>query len=371
MYGMSYTHVEHILNKVKEYIEVPSVVGYEGPFVEYLQHSFTEKWLTTERMNNFLVVHWKKPNSQIISVHIDRHGVIKTGRNEYKYASFVVEKDWYHVDYYKSPDFLSWLYNEYVNEKVVAYDYTTGEELGQAYIEDVYMNPSTSQLRFTINGMDDLKIWTPLSYSLWHEDDVNNKRFSGQIDNVISVALVSYLYELWFEGTCLFTPEEEIGQSRSYIHYYMQKHSLPYKKLMVLDTCPFETDVHLNDGSVVLRNQDALSHFNLTEVFLVQTIANVLEIPWIKADDEIKEENIVLVEKGLQPKGLGITELGQLISHTNAEYLWFTIQIPTTWYHTNHETASYASIENWCKLVATYLWLPWFFKKFQHLQQQQ
>ncbi|MBP7848627.1 hypothetical protein KA013_05520 [Patescibacteria group bacterium] len=75
-----------IIQKAIEYCNIPSVVGYEFPFAKHLQKEYEQLGYHTSLINNSVLVHGHDPLSPLISVHIDRHGLIKTGINTYTYA---------------------------------------------------------------------------------------------------------------------------------------------------------------------------------------------------------------------------------------------------------------------------------------------
>lgn len=52
-------------------------------------------------------------------------------------------------------------------------------------------------LLFTIDGLDDIPVGTPLSYSI--KRSLQQDRFGAQIDNVISVATIRHLFRDGYE----------------------------------------------------------------------------------------------------------------------------------------------------------------------------
>jgi len=137
--------------------------------------------------------------------------------------------------------------------------------------------------------------------------------------------------------------------------YHLEKSTTDLQNILILDTCPLDQDNLLNQGAVVLRNKDALAKFNAEMVAKIEQILINQRIPYVKIDELIIEENR-LHEQYKQPlKGLGITELGQLISHTQGKYSGASLQIPTIGYHTNQETTSISSIANIYTTLSSYL----------------
>jgi putative aminopeptidase FrvX len=79
--------IDLIVKKTKEYLSVPSVVGHEKVFMEYLQDDFEDAGFTVFDYEGLLAVQGSAPDSAIICAHIDRHGLISLGDDEYVYAA--------------------------------------------------------------------------------------------------------------------------------------------------------------------------------------------------------------------------------------------------------------------------------------------
>ena len=54
-----------------------------------------------------------------------------------------------------------------------------------------------------------------------------------------------------------------------------------------------------------------------------------------------------LFNKKAKKESLGKTELGRIIQHTDGRFNGATVQLPTTNYHTNHETTSELAVNNY------------------------
>jgi hypothetical protein len=67
----------------------PSVVGAEHSFFRVLQRELEERGAKVTWFEGVLVAQGTDPNSLYLSSHIDRHGLICTGPNEFQYAAFV------------------------------------------------------------------------------------------------------------------------------------------------------------------------------------------------------------------------------------------------------------------------------------------
>lgn len=78
------------------------------------------------------------------------------------------------------------------------------------------MSEEVNNLVFKIDGLSHLLPGTPIAFSdrLKKEDDL----ISAQLDNVISAAIIIYLYQNGFQGTAFFTAQEEAGKSWRYVY---------------------------------------------------------------------------------------------------------------------------------------------------------
>ena len=79
--------IDLIIQKTAEYLAVPSVVGHEQVFMKFLRNDFEKLGLSVFRNDGVLEVQGKKPKEAIICAHIDRHGLISLGDDEYVYAA--------------------------------------------------------------------------------------------------------------------------------------------------------------------------------------------------------------------------------------------------------------------------------------------
>ena len=173
---------------------------------------------------------------------------------------------------------------------------------------------------------------------------------NSQIDNVICVGIIYELIRQGFEGHFLLTAEEEIGRSWKHIVDYLQSENIETDSIITLDTSPFAEDSYLVNGSVVLRNRDEQGSFNPVLTEKLKTICINHDIPYVVKDELIDAKNAELPE-GTKKKSVGKTELGKIIQSTDRKFNGTTLQLPTTGYHTNHETTSKSSIKNFCSVL--------------------
>lgn len=323
-----------IVDKLREYLAVPSVVGHERPFLDYLQKDFTALGFTTERVRNLLSVTGSDPAVGAVSVHIDRHGLVATGQAELEYAAFVARAVLYGEDRTTTPAFLAKLSGRFTGETVRAYHRDTGEIMAEGVTEAPYFCPIRKNLVFRVPGFEALPLGTPAAYAM--PLAVEDGEIAGQLDNVISAAIAYCLARDGFPGRLLFTAEEEIGRSWQHLRDYLVATGVRRTDMIVLDTSPFDRVNTELLGRVVLRHRDAHAPFNPELVDRLFGIACDLGL------EPIFKDQWVIAQKGLPPgdyAGLGSTELGRLVKATDGAWNGATLQVPTHGYHTARETA--------------------------------
>lgn len=77
------------LDILKSLVRSPAVVGAEHSFFRVLQRELEERGAKVTWYEGVLVAQGKQPMSLMLSAHIDRHGLVCTGPNEFQYAAFV------------------------------------------------------------------------------------------------------------------------------------------------------------------------------------------------------------------------------------------------------------------------------------------
>ena len=80
---------ESFIELLRTLIRSPSVVGAEHSFFRVLQRELEERGAKVTWYEGLLVAQGNKPDSRMFSAHIDRHGLVCTGPNEFQYAAFV------------------------------------------------------------------------------------------------------------------------------------------------------------------------------------------------------------------------------------------------------------------------------------------
>lgn len=334
------TITDDIINKTIEYLAVPSVVDNEAPFMTYLCNDFKALGLNVEVSDNLISINGAEPHSHIISAHIDRHGLISLGDGEYFYAAQYVKEVKYGESNIGAEEILRNAADRFLGEHVYAYDSENGESLAYGTISSQSPSVTEGDGVFFIHNMRDMPFGTPIAYA--QQPYVTKTEFSGQIDNVLSVATIYALYQNGYRGTALLTTEEELGKSWLHMARYLKDHNIETDDLYVLDTSPY-ADEHKNiihEGTVILRRRDKSEVFNAA---LTQSVADICRT--FKLPHQVKDE--FLTSQGKTTEQLGSTELGKLIKFTENRWNGTTIQIPSTAYHTSHETTSRKAIKNY------------------------
>ncbi|MFD2917221.1 hypothetical protein [Psychroserpens luteus] len=336
------TKTDLIIKKTLEYLKYPSVVGYEQPFINKLEKDFKSLQLSTQRHSGLLSVKGNLPNSNIVSVHIDRHGLISNGKGELEYAAYRVKSQNTNSEIEPNKKMWEKIASRFENEKVYAYEPTTGKNIGSGRVEKCYICPVRNNFVFQVEELVHLKSGIPVSFSSHCGN--SKKSIEGQLDNVINAALGFALFKFGFQGTLLLTEGEEIGESWSHIYNYFLDQKIETSRLIVLDTSPFEDDKSINMNSVILRSRDNNSEF---EPVLTQTIREKcasLNIPFL-----VKDEYLTNSKK---TTNIGNTELGHLISNSKNKISGTTVQIATMGYHSNKERANYEAIHNVFRILS-------------------
>jgi putative aminopeptidase FrvX len=343
--------VRNIIRKTEEYMQIPSVIGYEKPFIDYLEKDFTALGCKIERREKILHVYKDKSTPLFLSAHIDRHGIIYNGNAEFHYAAHYVKLNNYEAEF--SNPKLSLLQKvsfRFNNQRVYAYNPENGFKLGQGTI---YMPDYTTigdTLIFTIEKLKNLPEGTPVSF-VYDDRQEEDEIFSAQLDNAISVAAIYQLFRYGFTGNAFFTTEEEIGQSWKHLRNYLVEQNIESRNIYVLDVSPYPTNAEANEGVVILRNKDENGVFNKELVQKVKELCVTHAIPYEFKDEFIESQNAILAAEGKELLKMGRTELGWLVKQSNGAWNGITIQLPTYNYHSSQETTTALAIENWFRLL--------------------
>lgn len=331
----SLTHFLHLLRAL---VREPSVVGMEDAFFRVLRRELEEFPVTVTRYQGLLVAQGDDPESNYLSAHVDRHGLVCTGPREFQYAAFIAGNRGELNGDSISEQFMTIIAGRFRGQRVQAHAPYAGTYLGQGTINESYICPRRKNLIFDIDGLDFLQPGTPISFVDRLKE--NDGQISAQLDNVISVAMLIEMIRLGFRGTAFFSAGEECGRSYRYVAEWFQRFDLKTRRLIVLDTSPFPTTNDLSVQNVVLRNRDSVADFE-------PSITNELKLACeqTKISYRFKDEYVVEMNKNREKQSsIGRTELGRLIEASGGEITGTTLQLPTSSYHTQTETANLSSV---------------------------
>lgn len=337
------TNFVSFLDSLKQLIRVPSVIGSEHSFFLYLKRELEELNINTTYYDGLLVAQGQNPTSGMLSAHIDRHGLTCTGPKEFQFAAFYTKNRSDLKGNSISEQTYQTIAERFVNQKVQAYEPWSGSYIGIGEIQKASMCDEINNLVFKIDGLDYLMPGTPIAFV--DKLTIKDGLISAQLDNVISAAIILYLYQNGYEGTAFFTAQEEAGKSWRYVYEWFKKHNLSTNELLVLDTSPYETLKEAQKQQVVLRNRDANARFKSPLIKTLKNFCHLNNIEFSCKDTYIQEKNRKLKEEKLPLISLGSTELGRIIKESRGDIQGTTLQIPTTGYHTVDETTSILSVK--------------------------
>jgi len=336
------------LEILAQLVREPSVVGTEDSFFRVLRRELEELDVTVERHLGVLVARGREPDRLVLSAHIDRHGLLCTGPNEFQYAAFITSNRGEMTGDSVSEQMMSSIADRFTGQRVQAHLPYTGTYLGQGTISSGYLCPYRNNLIFEIEGLGFLQPGTPVSFL--DRLHTNSTHLSAQLDNVLSVALIVYLFRRGFPGTALFTAQEEAGRSWRYALGWFQREQVTSRRFLVLDTSPFPTTEAADAQELVLRRKDATASFDPDFTKEISQRCAELGISTIYKDEWIEDQNL----RREKPMSLGRTELGRLVAASQDQISGTTLQIPTTGYHTVSETASFAAVRAIIRLLRSY-----------------
>lgn len=344
-----HAELHDFLDILKLLIREPSVVGNEDAFFRVLRRELEDAGVAVQHYHGVLVAQGNKPHDLFLSAHIDRHGLLCTGPNEFQYAAFIAANRGEVMGDSVSEYMINKIENRFAGQRVQAHIPFVGTYIGQGEITNSYVCPERGNLIFEVDGLEYLQPGTPVSFvdKLQIEDGL----ISAQLDNVVSAAMIIYLFQRGFQGTGLFTAQEESGRSWRYSLAWFQQERLATQRLIVLDTSPYATREEADMQQITLRHRDANGSFSEAMTQELVDRCESLGLSYGFKDEYIAEKNLIRSK----PYPLGRTELGRVASASEGVISGTTLQIPTTDYHTATETASLNAIAGLMQLLMTYL----------------
>ncbi len=341
--------LDEFLDILKPLIREPSVVGNEDSFFRVLRRELEEVDVNVQSYHGVLVAQGMRPHDLFLSAHIDRHGLLCTGPNEFQYAAFIAGNQGEVMGESVSEHMLHTIEDRFQGQRVQAHLPYTGTYLGQGEITRSFICPERHNLIFEVEGLDFLQPGTPVSFL--DRLHIANGLISAQLDNVLSAAILIYLFRKGFQGTGLFTAQEESGRSWRYTLSWFQRQRLTTQKLVVLDTSPYASREDADAQQITLRNKDASGPFSSVMTQELVSRCEELGLSYGFKDEYIANQN----KTHGKSYPLGRTELGRVATATQGAINGTTLQIPTTEYHTATETASLSAITGVIQLLMSYI----------------
>jgi hypothetical protein len=337
------------IDLLKAIIRQPSVVGAEHSFFRVLQRELEERGAKVTWYEGLLVAQGSKPFSTMFSAHIDRHGLICTGPDEFQFAAFISANRTDLLSNSVSEELMTKVTERFKSEQVFAYEPWSGVYRGNGVIKNAYVCGFRNNLIFEVEGLDDVVAGTPIAFK--DKLKINNGRLEGQLDNVLTAAVLVHLFSLGFKGTAFFTAQEEAGKSWRYLLEWFRRFGGSTNRLFVVDTSPFPSIEAADNQLLVLREKDANAAFNREATLLIEDLCRQSNLGYLYKDRYVEADNKRLLSLGEKPHSLGSTEMGRIIAASNGLVDGTTIQIPTTGYHTMEESASQESVAAFIRIL--------------------
>ena len=334
---------------LKSLIRQPSVVGAEHAFFRVLQRELEERGAQVRWYEGVLVAQGSNPACAQFSAHIDRHGLMCTGPNEFQYAAFVTSNRSDLLGNSVSEKLMNKIVHRFQNVSVMAYEPWSGTYRGSGTITDAYVCEHRNNLIFEVDGLAHLVAGTPVAFADRLME--NDSRLSAQLDNVLTAACLVHLFSLGFNGTAFFTAQEEAGSSWRFLLEWYRRFDHATDRLVVVDTSPFPDEESADRQQLVLRKRDANAPFSQVATARVQAACDCAGVSYLYKDQWIDERNAQALLNAQEPQSLGSTEMGRIIAASQGSVGGTTLQIPTTGYHTMEETASIDSLGAFIKVL--------------------
>lgn len=330
-------------------IRSPSVVGAEHSFFRVLQRELEERGAQVTWYEGVLVAQGSSPDSVMFSSHVDRHGLMCTGPNEFQYSAFIAGGRSDLLGTSVGQSLMKKIVTRYESQEVYGYEPWSGAYLGRGTVGKAYICESRNNLIFEIDDLEHLVAGTPVAFTdkLTHTDSA----LMAQLDNVLTAAALIYLFEIGFKGTVFFTAQEEAGKSWRFLLEWFRRFGKPTNQLIVVDTSPFPDFDAAQQQQVVLRNKDANGEFNQPLTQKMKSVCDELGISYLFKDLYIDEQNTKRAGEGKDPLSLGSTEMGRIIKASEGLVDGTTLQIPTSGYHTMCEAAPLEAVSAFMTLL--------------------
>lgn len=331
-------------------IRSPSVVGAEHSFLRVLQRELEERGASVTWYEGALVAQGNQPDSVMFSAHIDRHGLMCTGPNEFQYAAFVAGARSDLLGNSVDEQLMKKIVGRFSAESVYAYEPWSGAYRGRGIIDRAYICEYRNNLIFELKGLEHLVAGTPVAFS--DKLRITDEALVGQLDNVLTASVLVYLFEKGFQGTVFFTAQEEAGKSWRYLLEWFRRFGGSTNQLIVVDTSPYPSMEAAKQQNLVLRNKDANATFNVKLTEKLEILCKQCGVSFQFKDKYVEMMNAQQIAKGEAPSSLGSTEMGRIIAASKGLVDGTTLQIPTSGYHTLLESAPLASVGAFIQILS-------------------
>ena len=198
---------DDFIDLLKLLIRAPSVVGAEHSFFRVLQRELEERGANVTWYEGLLVAQGSDPFSTMFSAHIDRHGLVCTGPNEFQYAAFVSANRTDLLNNSVSEELMTKVTERFNHEEIYAYEPWSGVYRGKGTIKSSYVCEFRNNLIFETEGLEGVVAGTPIAFK--DQLHVVDNRLEGQLDNVISAAALVHLFDHGFKGTAFLPPKKK------------------------------------------------------------------------------------------------------------------------------------------------------------------
>ena len=347
---------DDFLNLLTLLIRSPSVVGAEHSFFRVLQRELEERGARVTWYEGLLVAQGNDPQSLQLSAHIDRHGLICTGPNEFQYAAFVAGARSDLLGNSVSEQLMQKIVTRFQANAVYAYEPWSGAYRGQGKIQSAHICEYRNNLIFELAGLEHLVAGTPVAFV--DNLTVTDLALVGQLDNVLTAAVLVYLFDLGFQGTVFFTAQEEAGKSWRYLLEWFRRFGGSTNQLVVVDTSPYKDFTEAQQQQLVLRHKDANALFNPLLTDKLYKTCQQLQVTTQFKDEYVAAQNQQALSRGEETLSLGSTEMGRIIAASNGLVDGTTLQIPTSGYHTMAESASKLSVAAFIAVLTALAGIP-------------
>ena len=193
-----HAELHDFLDILKHLIRQPSVVGNEDAFFRILRRELEEVGVEVQHYHGVLVAQGNKPHDLFLSAHIDRHGLLCTGPNEFQYAAFIAANRGEVMGDSVSEYMINKIENRFAGQRVQAHIPFVGSYIGQGEITNSYVCPERGNLIFEVDGLEYLQPGTPVSFL--DRLNIEDGLISAQLDNVVSAAMIIYLFQRGVPG---------------------------------------------------------------------------------------------------------------------------------------------------------------------------